>query len=268
MAEVEPAIASGEQVSIKLPISNTDRAIGTRLSFYIAKTHGDAGLVDDSVQLNLTGTAGQSLGAFLARGVTLTLHGQANDYVGKGLSGGTIVVKPFEGTSYDPASNVIAGNVLLYGATSGKLFVHGQVGERFAVRNSGATAVIEGAGDHCCEYMTGGCVVVLGGTGHNFGAGMSGGLAYVWDENHLFDRYCNLDMIDLDPVCEPEDVERLRSLIQEHAARTGSERAKSILADFEQQLPNFVKVFPMEYRRVLGHMIQADAEVERKETHN
>ncbi len=268
IADVMPAVEQGERVRISLPISNTDRAIGTRLSFHIAKKHGDAGLAEDSIQLDLTGTAGQSLGAFLAHGVTLTLKGQANDYVGKGLSGGKIIVTPFEGSSYDPAENVIAGNVLLYGATSGKLFVHGQVGERFAVRNSGATAVIEGAGDHCCEYMTGGCVVVLGETGHNFGAGMSGGLAYVWDENHLFDRYCNLDMIDLDPVCEPEDVAQLRGLIEEHAALTGSARAKAILADFEQQLPNFVKVFPMEYRRVLGQMTKADAEVQRAETHN
>ncbi len=268
LTQVIPAIEKGENISVSLPISNTDRAIGTRLSFHIAKAHGDAGLAEDSIKLELSGTAGQSLGAFLAAGVTLTLKGQANDYVGKGLSGGKIILTPFEGTSYNPATNIIAGNVLLYGATSGKLFVHGQVGERFAVRNSGATAVIEGAGDHCCEYMTGGCVVVLGETGHNFGAGMSGGLAYVWDENHLFDRFCNLDMIDLDPVTEPEDIAQLRGLIEEHAALTGSARAKEILSDFEQQLPNFVKVFPMEYRRVLGHMTKADAEVQRTETHN
>ncbi len=268
VADALQSIQSGNQYSSSIKIRNTDRAIGTRLSYYIAEQYGNAGLPDDSITLNLTGTAGQSLGAFLAKGITLHLEGQANDYVGKGLSGGTIILTPFKGTSYEPSENIIAGNVLLYGATSGKLFVRGQVGERFAVRNSGATAVIEGAGDHCCEYMTGGCVVVLGATGHNFGAGMSGGFAYVWDENHLFDRYCNLDMIDLDPVVDEADKQLLHSLIAEHAALTGSTRAKEILADFEQQLPNFVKVFPMEYRRVMGQMIQADAEVQRAETHN
>lgn len=264
----QPALAEGTPVSVELPIRNTDRAAGTRLSYYVAKKYGHAGLPDDTITVNLDGTAGQSLGAFLAHGITFNLKGQANDYVGKGLSGGKIVVTPFEGTTYDPAENVIAGNVLLYGATGGKVFIRGQVGERFAVRNSGASAVVEGAGDHCCEYMTGGCVVVLGPTGHNFGAGMSGGFAYVWDENHLFDRYCNLDMIDLDPVTEQEDIDRLRSLLEEHAALTGSERARTILDDFENALPNFVKVFPMEYRRVLGQMTQADAEVQRAETHN
>lgn len=263
-----PTVNGGAPVTIELPIRNTDRAAGTRLSYYIAKQHGHAGLPDDSITLKLTGTAGQSLGAFLAHGVTLRLQGQANDYVGKGLSGGTIIITPFAESPYRPCDNVIAGNVLLYGATGGKVFIRGQVGERFAVRNSGAQAVIEGAGDHCCEYMTGGCVVVLGPTGHNFGAGMSGGYAYVWDEQHLFDRYCNLDMIDLDPVTEPEDIERLRGLIAEHAAATGSEKAKDILADFENALPNFVKVFPMEYRRVLGQMTQEDADIRREETHN
>ncbi len=259
-------IKAGTPYRHSLPIANTNRSVGTRLSYYIAKEYGNEGLAEGSVELQLTGTAGQSFGAFLAKGVTLQLQGQANDYVGKGLSGGTIILTPFEDSPYEASENVIAGNVLLYGATDGKLFVNGQVGERFAVRNSGATAVIEGAGDHCCEYMTGGCVVVLGETGHNFGAGMSGGIAYVWDENHLFDRHCNLDMIDLDPVVEEQDIAQLRSLIEEHAERTGSTRAKEILADFEQQLPHFVKVFPMEYRRVLGMMTQADAEIERSAT--
>ncbi|MGN0821971.1 MAG: glutamate synthase large subunit [Akkermansia sp.] len=263
-----PALERGEKVSLELPIRNTDRAAGTRLSYHVAKRYGHKGLPDDTITVNLHGTAGQSFGAFLAHGITFNLAGQANDYVGKGLSGGKIVITPFPGTQYEPFRNVIAGNVLLYGATGGKVFIRGRVGERFAVRNSGACAVIEGAGDHCCEYMTGGCVVVLGRTGHNFGAGMSGGLAYVWDELHLFDRYCNLDMIDLDPVSEPEDIERLRSLLQEHAALTGSQRAKDILADFDNALPNFVKVFPMEYRRVLGQMTRDDAEVQRAETHN
>ncbi len=264
----QPALEDGTAVTMDLPIRNTDRAAGTRLSYYVAKKYGHAGLPDDTITVNLHGTAGQSLGAFLAHGITFRLCGQANDYVGKGLSGGKIIITPFEESTYDPAENVIAGNVLLYGATGGKVFIRGQVGERFAVRNSGACAVVEGAGDHCCEYMTGGCVVVLGPTGHNFGAGMSGGFAYVWDENHLFDRYCNLDMIDLDPVSEPEDIERLRSLLEEHAEATGSDKARAILADFDNALPNFVKVFPMEYRRVLGQMTAADADVQRAETHN
>ena len=223
---------------------------------------------EDTIQISLVGTAGQSFGAFLAHGITLHLTGQANDYVGKGLSGGKIIITPFPESPYVPGDNTIAGNVLLYGATGGKVFIRGRVGERFAVRNSGASAVVEGTGDHCCEYMTGGCVVVLGSTGHNFGAGMSGGYAYVWDEQHLFDRYCNLDMIDLDPVSDPEDIKRLRSLIEEHARYTGSNRAREILANFENALPNFVKVFPMEYRRVLGQMTQADAAIPRVETHS
>lgn len=265
---VAPALQGAKPVSVELPIRNTDRSAGTRLSYYVSKQYGYAGLPEDTINVTLNGTAGQSFGAFLAAGITLRLHGQANDYVGKGLSGGKIIITPFPGTQYAPCENVIAGNVLLYGATSGKVFIRGQVGERFAVRNSGASAVIEGAGDHCCEYMTGGCVVVLGPTGHNFGAGMSGGYAYVWDEQHLFDRYCNLDMIDLDPVTESEDIERLRSLIEEHARYTGSQRAQAILADFDNALPNFVKVFPMEYRRVLGQMTKGDENVQRTQTHN
>ena len=265
-----PALEEGKPTLITGAIGNTQRAAGTRLSYYVARKYGHAGLPEDTLTLSLAGTAGQSFGAFLAHGITLRLQGQANDYVGKGLSGGKIIITPFADSAegYVPGENIIAGNVLLYGATGGKVFIRGQVGERFAVRNSGAYAVVEGAGDHCCEYMTGGCVVVLGSTGHNFGAGMSGGYAYVWDEQHLFDRYCNLDMIDLDPVTDPEDIARLRGLIEEHARYTGSARAKAILADFENSLPNFVKVFPMEYRRVLGQMTTADAAIERAETHS
>ena len=265
-----PALESGHPVTISGTIGNTQRAVGTRLSYHIASQYGHSGLPDDTLTISLTGTAGQSFGAFLARGITLRLQGQANDYVGKGLSGGKIIITPFADSAenYIPGDNVIAGNVLLYGATGGKVFIRGQVGERFAVRNSGASAVVEGTGDHCCEYMTGGCVVILGPTGHNFGAGMSGGYAYVWDEQHLFDRYCNLDMIDLDPVTDPADIERLRSLLEEHARYTGSARARRILDDFENSLPNFVKVFPMEYRRVLGQMTSADAAIKRAETHS
>ncbi len=267
MQQAAPALEEGTRVEITGTIRNTQRAAGARFSYYVARRYGHSGLPDDTLTLRLTGTAGQSFGAFLAHGITLHLIGQANDYVGKGLSGGKIIITPFPESNYVPGDNVIAGNVLLYGATGGKVFIRGQVGERFAVRNSGASAVVEGAGDHCCEYMTGGCVVVLGPTGHNFGAGMSGGYAYVWDEQHLFDRYCNLDMIDLDPVCDPEDIARLRGLIEEHARLTGSQRALKILADFEDALPNFVKVFPMEYRRALGQMTQADAAIPRAETH-
>ena len=268
MPELAPALQEGRAVKLHGAINNTQRAAGTRLSYYVASKYGHAGLPDDTIAIHLQGTAGQSFGAFLAHGITLSLQGQANDYVGKGLSGGKIIITPFPESRYVPGDNVIAGNVILYGATSGKVFIRGQAGERFAVRNSGASAVVEGAGDHCCEYVTGGCVVVLGVTGHNFGAGMSGGIAYVWDEQHLFDRYCNLDMIDLDPVTEPEDVARLRSLLEEHAKYTGSQRARDILADYENALPNFVKVFPMEYRRVLGQMTQADAAIPRPETHS
>ncbi len=249
-------------------VANTDRAVGTRLSYYIARQYGHAGLPENTITLNLRGTAGQSFGAFLAHGVKLVLTGQANDYLGKGLSGGTIVVKPFDNSPYPPCENIIAGNVLLYGATSGKAYIRGQVGERFAVRNSGADAVIEGAGDHGCEYMTGGCVVVLGPTGVNFGAGMSGGYAYVWDPDHLFDLRCNLDTIDLDPVEHPADIERLRTLIENHARLTDSARAREILSDWDNALPNFVKVFPMEYRRVLGEMTREDEEVSRREIHS
>lgn len=268
LALAGPSLDTGRPVQARFAVRNTDRAVGTRLSYHIAKKYGHAGLPEGTIELTFDGSAGQSFGAFLAHGVTLTLTGQANDYLGKGLSGGVIVVKPFEHARYAPHENVIAGNVLLYGATSGRAFIRGQVGERFAVRNSGASAVVEGAGDHCCEYMTGGTVVVLGPTGVNFGAGMSGGLAFVWDEDHLFDRRCNLDMIDLDPVDQPEDVALLRAMIEEHAERTGSQRAKWILEHFDEALPNFVKVFPMEYRRVLGQMTPEDAEVPRAGTEN
>ncbi len=268
LALAKPSLETGRPMEAHFSVQNTDRAVGTRLSYHIARKYGHAGLPEGTIDLKLAGSAGQSFGAFLARGVTLTLTGQANDYLGKGLSGGIIVVKPFERSRYEPCDNVIAGNVLLYGATSGRAFIRGQVGERFAVRNSGASAVIEGAGDHCCEYMTGGCVVVLGPTGVNFGAGMSGGIAFVWDEDHLFDRRCNLDMVDLDPVEQAEDAALLRAMIEEHAERTGSRRARQILEHFDEALPNFVKVFPMEYRRVLGQMTREDAEIPRHSSEN
>ncbi len=254
MEFVRPALESRRPVETAFPIANTDRSVGTMLSGRIALLYGHMGLPDDTIRLHFRGTAGQSFGAFLAHGVTLNLTGEANDYLGKGLSGGRIIVKPFEAASYQPEENTIAGNVLLYGAIDGTVFLNGAVGERFAVRNSGATAVVEGTGNHCCEYMTGGTVVVLGPTGVNFGAGMSGGFAYVLDEDGSFDRRCNLATIDLEPVKNPGDISRLRSLIEEHAELTASPLARRVLDTWDDVLPKFVKVFPMEYRRVLSTM--------------
>jgi len=260
LPEVMDAVEKKKPVTLKRTINNVDRTAGAILSYEIAKRYGNAGLPDDTITVNFTGCAGQSFGAFLAHGVTFVLEGEANDYVGKGLSGGKIIIKPASGISYDPAQNSIAGNVLLYGATSGKVFINGQVGERFAIRNSGAYAVVEGAGDHCCEYMTGGRVVVLGDTGVNFGAGMSGGLAYVYDESNQFDEHCNLDMIDLELVADPKDIKELKTLIEEYVQATGSVKGKAILDNWESALPKFVKVFPVEYRKVLGKMIKEDEE--------
>lgn len=246
-----PALNNGRPVEAEFPINNTNRAVGTLLSYHIASKYGHEGLPDNTISLKFKGTAGQSFGAFLARGVCLTLIGEANDYVGKGLSGGTIIVRPHESSTFAIDKNTIAGNVLLYGAISGKAFISGQAGERFAVRNSGAVAVVEGVGNHCCEYMTGGCVVVLGETGINFGAGMSGGISYVYDPDRSFDLRCNLDTVDLLPVELREDIEQLKSLIREHAEMTGSKIAKHILANWDESLPRFVKVFPHEYRKAL-----------------
>jgi glutamate synthase domain-containing protein 3 len=261
----EPAIASGGKtpVTAEFDIRNVDRTAGATLSHHIAARFGHAGLPEDSIRFTFRGCAGQSFGAFLAKGITFTLVGEANDYLGKGLSGGRIIVVPPTDLGCEPGQNTIAGNVLLYGATSGEVFLHGQAGERFAIRNSGATAVVEGAGDHCCEYMTGGRVVVLGPVGVNFGAGMSGGIAYVYDESNKFDEYCNLAMVDLEPVLLEADIIELRGLVELHLARTGSRRARTILADWDNALPRFVKVFPMEYRRVLGQMMKEDAAIER-----
>ncbi|MBI2440587.1 MAG: glutamate synthase large subunit [Lentisphaerae bacterium] len=252
-------------VSLELPVRNIHRAVGARLSGLIAKRHGELGLPDDTITCVLRGSAGQSFGAFAARGLTLILEGEANDYLGKGLSGGRIIVKAPAGAAFDPAANIIAGNTLLYGATSGEVFINGRVGERFAVRNSGAVAVVEGVGDHGCEYMTGGRVVVLGSTGLNFAAGMSGGIAYVYDENRRFDSCCNLDMVDLESVIEPADIQELRSLIERHGQLTGSRKAASILERWEACLPYFIKVFPMEYRRALGLMTKEDEATAREE---
>ena len=238
-------------VAIDLPVTNTHRAVGAMLSGELARRHGSAGLNEDAIHVRLHGAAGQSFGAFLSKGVTLELWGQANDYVGKGLSGGRIIVKPPPGVRFTPEENVIAGNTLLYGATRGEAYLAGVVGERFAVRNSGARAVVEGVGDHCCEYMTGGAVVVLGSTGRNFGAGMSGGIAYVFDRSNTFRERCNLDMVELGSLSEESEIWLVYGMIESHLRYTGSPLARRILENWEHLLPAFVRVLPHEYKRVL-----------------
>jgi glutamate synthase domain-containing protein 2/glutamate synthase domain-containing protein 1/glutamate synthase domain-containing protein 3 len=247
------ALEGGAPVEFKLPIRNVHRTVGAMLSGEVAKRYGSAGLPDDTIKFQFTGSAGQSFGAFLAKGVTLTLEGDANDYVGKGLSGGRIIIYPPRASTFPAEENMIVGNVVLYGATSGEVFFNGMAGERFAVRNSGATAVVEAVGDHGCEYMTNGLVIVLGATGRNFAAGMTGGFAFVLDETGEFARVrCNPAGVDLEPVVDPADVCKLRELIERHADLTGSPRAKWVLENWDALLPKFVKVFPHEYKRVLG----------------
>ncbi len=263
--KVKAAIETGDRVALEFPIRNVNRTVGAMTAGLVARRYGHAGLPDDTIALTFHGSAGQSFGAWCARGMTMTLEGEANDYLGKGLSGGRIIVKPFNGVLYEAEQNIIAGNVLLYGATCGEVYLNGRAGERFAIRNSGASAVVEGVGDHGCEYMTGGRVVVLGRTGLNFGAGMSGGIAYVLDEDRIFDNRCNLEMVDLELVVNRRDVAELRGLIERHVAFTGSAKARAVLANWDDYLPFFVKVFPMEYRRVLGQMMREDEATERAE---
>ena len=240
-------------VSAEMPIRNVQRTVGAMLSGEVARRHGSEGLPDDTISLKFNGSAGQSFGAFLARGITLTLEGEANDYVGKGLSGGRIVIYPPRGTGFAAEENILIGNVALYGATSGEAFINGMAGERFAVRNSGAIAVVEGVGDHGCEYMTNGVIVLLGAAGRNFAAGMSGGIAYVLDVKSDFaEKRCNQGSVDLEPVVEPQDLQLLRNLITRHADLTGSKQAEKVLLNWEELLPRFFKVFPHEYKRVLG----------------
>src|SRR6202047_1354935 len=289
IAQSAPALDRGAPVRIVTTIKNTDRAAGAMLSGEIAKRYGHAGLPHNTIRVKLTGTAGQSFGAWLARGITLELEGEGNDYVGKGLSGGRIIVRPPGNSGIVPEESIIVGNTVLYGAIAGECYFRGIAGERFAVRNSGAIAVVEGAGDHCCEYMTGGIVVVLGKTGRNFAAGMSGGIAYVLDEAGDFDRLCNMAMVELEPVLSEEminqntyhhagdleahgrvdvfkdlldsDVERLHILVTRHAKLTGSKGAADVLANWKTWLPKFRKVMPVEYRRALKEMkANADAE--------
>jgi glutamate synthase domain-containing protein 3 len=237
-----------------MPIRNVHRTVGTILSNRIVKKFGPKGLPDGTVELTFNGSAGQSFGGWLAAGVTLRLIGDANDYLGKGLSGGRIVVQTPPGSPFVAHENIIVGNVLFYGATGGEAFINGMAGERFCVRNSGVTAVVEGVGDHGCEYMTGGVVVVLGETGRNFAAGMSGGIAYVLDEHQLFDTLCNLNMVDLENVWQEKDVELLHTLITRHYEWTGSHRAQRILDNWSQMIGRFVKVMPIDYRKALERM--------------
>ncbi len=246
----QAAIDDGTPVEMALPISNVDRTVGTLLGYEITKRHGAAGLADGTIVLTFTGSAGQSFGAFVPRGVTLRLYGDANDYLAKGLSGGQVVLRPPEASVFAAEDHIIAGNVILYGATSGRCYIRGQVGERFCVRNSGAVAVVEGIGDHGCEYMTGGKVVVLGPTGRNFGAGMSGGTAYVFDPEGTFESRVNPDMVDLEEL-EDEDRQWLYDTITEHAEATGSAVAARLLDGWAGASASFVKVMPRDYRRVL-----------------
>jgi len=273
------ALEKGERVSFIQPIKNVNRTAGAMLSGEVAKRYGHEGLPEDTIHIQLNGTAGQSFGAFLAHGVTMDLVGDGNDYVGKGLSGGRVIVRAPHEFRGDTAQNIIVGNTVLYGAITGEAFFNGVAGERFAVRNSGAIAVVEGTGDHGCEYMTGGTVVALGLTGRNFAAGMSGGIAYVYDEDGLFAKRCNTTMATLEPVLSQADQQAklpksewhapvnvkeggerladeviLKNLVERHFKHTGSERAKAILANWDQSRTRFVKVFPTEYRRALGEL--------------
>ncbi len=248
----EPALESGTAVHAALPIRNRNRAVGATLSWEISKRHGELGLPPETLRFDFAGSAGQSFGAFLAKGVQFTLEGDANDYFGKGLSGGRIVARPPRAATFVPEDNIIIGNVALYGGTAGEAFVQGMAGERFCVRNSGVRAVVEGVGDHGCEYMTGGRVVVLGPTGRNFAAGMSGGLAYVLDEAGDFESRCNPDMVDVFPVEDPADVAELRDAIEDHVEFTGSDHGRRVLANFAELAPRFVKVFPHAFQRVVA----------------
>jgi glutamate synthase (NADPH/NADH) large chain len=257
--ECTPALDDRTPVSVELPINNVDRTVGTLLGSEISRRYGAAGLPDDTISLTFHGSAGQSFGAFVPRGVTMRLHGDANDYFGKGLSGGRLVVRPPAGSPFAAEEQIIAGNVILYGATGGEVFIRGQVGERFCVRNSGATAVVEGVGDHGCEYMTGGLVVVLGPTGRNFAAGMSGGVAYVYDPARTFGQRVNPEMVDVEPL-DRDDSAEVRSLVERHGLETDSPVAARLLEHWDLEVREFVKVFPRDYRRILDATRLAEAE--------
>ena len=252
IAAAKEALEQRKEVSLEYTIANTDRSVGAMLSGAVAVRYGEPGLPDRTIQVKFKGSAGQSFGAFLARGISFHLEGEANDYLGKGLSGGRISVQPPVRSGFAAEDNTIAGNTLLYGATSGEVYINGRVGERFAVRNSGTIAVVEGAGDHCCEYMTGGRIVVLGETGRNFAAGMSGGVAYVWDKNHTFDYFCNMDMVELSLLEDSTARKELHELIRQHYLYTGSELARMMLDNWSRYAEEFIQVTPIEYKKVLA----------------
>jgi glutamate synthase (NADPH/NADH) large chain len=249
--KAKPALERQQRVFASFPIRNTDRTAGTILSNEISKQYGSEGLPEDTIHFKLTGTAGQSFAAFNTKGITLELEGDANDYFGKGLSGAKLIIYPSQDAAFVPEENSIIGNVAFYGATAGSAYIRGKAGERFAVRNSGAHAVVEGVGDPGCEYKTGGRIVILGDTGRNFAAGMSGGLAYVYNVKGSFEALCNTEMVELDPV-EPDDVRELKEMIERHVAYTGSTVGRFVLDDFDNQLKNFIKVFPKDYKRILS----------------
>jgi len=246
------ALESKKPVDMTLPVVNTNRTVGTILGYEITRRYGSAGLPEDTVKIHFNGSAGMSFGAFIPKGVTLTLEGDANDYIGKGLSGGKIIVYPPCNSSFVPEENILVGNVVLYGATQGEAYFRGIAGERFCVRNSGVNTVVEGVGDHGCEYMTGGRVVIIGKTGRNFAAGMSGGIAYVLDEAGDFAVKCNQAMVDLDSMEDDEDLDIVRTLLNNHAKYTQSSVAKRILDDWDTYIGKFVKVMPKDYKRVLS----------------
>ena len=249
--DAEKALNDRQAIKIIKTIKNSNRTVGAMLSGEVAKKYGEEGLPEDTITVDFKGSAGQSFGAFLAKGISFNLEGDANDYIGKGMSGGRISVKPPKETKFLPEQNIITGNVSLYGATGGEMYLRGMAGERFAVRNSGALAVVEGVGDHCCEYMTGGIVVVLGKTGRNFAAGMSGGIAYVFDPEGNFIEKCNSEMVQVGKFDINEDQIVLKTLIENHLEYTGSENAKRILSDWENNKTLFLKIMPIAYKNVL-----------------
>jgi glutamate synthase (ferredoxin) len=252
-----PACERGEKVRATLPIHNVNRVVGTIVGSEITRKYGPDGLPEDTIKLTFKGSAGQSFGAFVPRGMTLILEGDANDYLGKGLCGGRIIVYPPEGSTFVAEENIVVGNVALYGATGGEAFIRGMAGERFCVRNSGVNAVVEAVGDHGCEYMTGGRVIVIGPTGRNFAAGMSGGIAYVLDERGDFATRCNLAMVSLGKLTNPEEIEFVRQMLARHGDYTKSTRAWKLLAEWDQSVPKFVRVMPKDYQRVLDAVQRA-----------
>ena len=252
IAAAKEALEHGKEVSLEYAIANTDRSVGAMLSGEVAARYGNAGLPDQTISVKFKGSAGQSFGAFLAHGISFRLEGEANDYLGKGLSGGRISVQPPVRSGFVAEENTIVGNTLLYGATGGEVYINGRAGERFAVRNSGAIAVVEGVGDHCCEYMTGGRVVVLGGTGRNFAAGMSGGVAYVWDKNRNFDYFCNMEMVELSLLEDASSRKELHELVRQHYLYTGSQLARTMLDNWNRYIDEFIQVTPIEYKKVLA----------------